>query len=74
MGGNIWVGKPQILWGLCSVIISKHVEVVPPFKKLLNNFHKNLRKTTVWQISKKIHNKNSCLTNCLFFVQIHEVA
>ena len=56
------------------MIISKHVEVVPPVKKLLNNFHKNLRKTTVWQNYKKIMNKNKNLIKCLFFVQIHEVA
>jgi len=54
--------------------MSKHVEVVPPAKKLLNNFYKNLRKTTVWQIYKKIMNKNIYLINGLFFVQIHEVA
>jgi len=36
------------------VIISKHVEVVPPVKKLLNKFYKNLRKTIVWRIIKKI--------------------
>jgi len=35
------------------VIISKHVEVVPPVKKLLNKFYKNLRKTTVWRIITK---------------------
>jgi ribosomal protein S26 len=54
--------------------MSKHLEVVPPVKKLLNNFYKNLRKTTVWQICKKIYNKNKYLVNCLFFVQIQEVA
>jgi len=55
------------------VIVAKHVEVVPPVKKLLNNFYKNLRKTTVWQIMKKITNKNKHLKICLFFVQICEV-